>query len=169
MFTKIYYQALADMGMGSSRSYIIKNYVGTERTVSSLKTYAYNLWQAMKVFHQAPNGQSVTKWGVVFGDGNAPVTINDYALSGNHFTTYNCTYKQEFNDDYDTLTTTYTITNTGNSEFTIREVGVITTHNEYSGGDGALVVREILDSPVTIPSGDVGQVTLTLKVNIPEA
>lgn len=111
--------------------------------------------------------------GAIIGTGTTPATIDDYKLAGDMITTftYSKTIKITHDDDKSTITALYTITNTGNAAFTIGEIGLIAAC--YSSGNTAayrcLVERTVLDSPVTIEAGGVGQVTYTIEINMPVA
>lgn len=104
--------------------------------------------------------------GVYFGDGDAAPTEDDIALAGNYFTTFSCaTSSLKVGDDNGfTVQVTYTLTNTGSSSFTIREIGlVIPMRKSSSGSMYTFVDRTVLDTPVTIEPGGVGQVTYTIR------
>ena len=113
--------------------------------------------------------------GVVFGNGTAAESINDYTMSGDLFTTYTSSYSMEcIGDDTGlTKTCTFTLTNTGD-EFTISEVGLFgfayvshySSNNRYYVYD-ILLDRTLLETPITIPAGGVGQVTYTIRMNYP--
>ena len=113
--------------------------------------------------------------GVRLGTGDTPATVNDYKLSGNLITGYNFTVKIETQNsaESDKITATYTITNTSSSEITIKEVGIVakmgnttsTAQIQHMG----LLERTVLDTPVTIPAGGVGQVVYTITFNYPTA
>lgn len=107
--------------------------------------------------------------GVLFGDGNTTPTYDDYYLSGNIVTGFKSTSNVTSETDENggvTLTSVFTITNNGSEDITIKEVC-------YFGyyGSGAtqrcMLDRTVLDSPVTIPTGGVGQVTYSITINIP--
>ena len=69
-----------------------------------------------------------------------------------------------------TITALYTITNTGSSAFTIGELGLIAaTYTNVSTNSKCLVERTVLDTPVTIPAGGIGQVEYTITFNYPTA
>lgn len=113
--------------------------------------------------------------GVIFGDGNTLPTRDDYRLSGNVISTVTGTATGGFTTDADgvTGTYTYTLTNTGSADITIAEVGLITGGHSTSSRTGPyyklLMERTVLDSPVTIPAGGVGQITYTIRMNYPTA
>ena len=114
-----------------------------------------------------------SKGGVVLGSGTTSPTIDDYTLSGEVFHKFNFTadVTKECDEDGVTFTAIYTITNTGDSDFTIGEIGLITTLTGSTGsGDESyrgLLERTVLDTPVTIQAGGIGQVTYSIRVNYP--
>ena len=112
--------------------------------------------------------------GVIFGTGDTVATIEDYKLSGEIITNLDFITNVSANvtnDNY-SVTATYTITNNNANEVTIREVGAI---GKISGGSTigtqyiGLLERTVLDTPVTIPAGGVGQVEHTITFNLPTA
>lgn len=110
--------------------------------------------------------------GVVFGDGGAAVSRNDYCLSGNRFTTFAGAASVETGIDDDGVYAIgkYTLTNTGTEDFTIREVGLFTKYMQQNMDNinhAVLVERSILDNPITIPAGGVGQITYTVRMAYP--
>lgn len=124
----------------------------------------------------APN--SSTGSGIVFGNGTKEVSFDDYALSGDIFTTFTETSAYTISHDVDglTVTTTATLTNTGTSDFTVSEVGLYGWHTAYTNQTTTsnsvcrfMVERTLLDTPVTIPAGGIGQVTYTIRMNYPTA
>ncbi len=124
----------------------------------------------------APN--ATTGSGIVFGNGTKEVSFDDYALSGDIFTTFTATSAYTFSPDADgfTVTTTVTLTNTGTSDFTVAEVGLYGWHSAFASQTTSsdtvcrfMVERTLLDTPVTIPAGGIGQVTYTIRMNYPTA
>ena len=117
--------------------------------------------------------------GVCFGDGDAPPTPADLNISGNAFSTYNALYNLSTGVDVSGhiyVKARYTITNTGDEAFTIKEIGLFATPSLQKGPDIAvsgtfsiLLDRTILDTPVTIPAGGIGQVEYTITFNLPTA
>lgn len=106
--------------------------------------------------------------GVCFGNGTTPPTENDHCMEGDLLTNYG--YSQTYNFSKDSVTVTYTITNSGNDPFTISEVGLLThayQQDKYGSyySSGILLDRTVLESPITIPAGGVGQVTYTIRMN----
>ena len=111
--------------------------------------------------------------GVVFGDGDTPVSFDDYKLSGNVVDTITGTaaINHAVDDNGITSTGLYTLTNTSDTEITIREVGLFSrvSLSPTGGIKPVMYERTVLDSPVTIPAGGVGQVTYTIRMNYPTA
>ena len=109
--------------------------------------------------------------GIYFGTGTTAATIDDYALSGEIISTisYSSDVQVTLNDDIAALIGTYTVTNTGTETITIGEVALMAG----LGGSGvnyqALLERTVLESPITIEPGGVGQVTYTIRMNYPTA
>lgn len=109
-----------------------------------------------------------TPRGVCFGNGNTPATENDYCMAGELLVTYG--YSQNVEKSKSRITYVYTITNNESEPFTICEVGLITYTQRVKTGFGAyqraiLLDRTVLESPITIPAGGVGQVTYTITMD----
>lgn len=105
--------------------------------------------------------------GVIFGDGDTEPIVDDYKLSGNLISGLSASVvqTQTVEDDYMEIENVYTLTNTNTTEVTIREVAYCHQLSAY----GVLMERTVLDEPVTIPAGGVGQVTYTIRMNYPTA
>lgn len=113
-----------------------------------------------------------TSCGIVFGTGNTPVTIDDYKLSGEQITgiAATCAVEVASDDDGITATSVCSITNNNSEAITVSECGLMTkSHSGSSNYEDhfVLVERTVLDTPVTIPAGGVGQVTYTIRMNYP--
>ena len=122
------------------------------------------------------NINSSNSTGAVFGDGNTHPTAEDYKLSGNYITSgfeYTAVLSYNFTDADASITATYTITNTSEAPISIKEVGLIAALNQISNANNiknnALIDRTVLDTPVTLPAGGVGQVVYTITFNYPTA
>lgn len=104
--------------------------------------------------------------GAVFGTGDTTPTFDDYKLSGDLVTTINASGSTVVTQDDDgyTYVCTYTISNTGSADITIKEVGLILYGRANSS---FLIERTVLDSPLTIPAGGIGQVEYTIRMNYP--
>lgn len=110
------------------------------------------------------------KGGVVFGDGTAEPTMDDYCLSGNVVSSFNETNTIELTKDETTgivtISKKYTITNTGSSPITISEIALIDNFKNSYYYFSFVVDRTLLDNPVTIPAGGTGYVTYTIEVTL---
>ena len=108
--------------------------------------------------------------GVIFGDGTTKPTVDDYKLAGNVISDFVSTHTITMNSDASTGTTsitkTYTITNTGTSAITIAEVALIDSFKNGSWYQPFIIDRTVLDNPVTIAPGEVGQVVYTLSAGL---
>lgn len=170
MFTRLYYKSLCSVYYKETLNGIsITNNKGTTITANAFYEYSASgrIQQGLRSFCTKSKGESFSEC-IAFGNGDTPVTMADYQLSGNHLTTYSGSYTCVINADCDEVTWTYTLTNSGSDDFTIKEVGLFT--NTGSSSTTALVLREVLTEPVTIAAnGGVGQVTLTLKITPPES
>lgn len=106
--------------------------------------------------------------GVIFGDGTGTVSSDDYKLFGSVVTGFSYSATQEVvrTDNECVKKHIYTITNGTSEDVTISEIGYIAQY--YSGGcyHNALLDHTLLEEPVTIPAGGVGQVTYTITFNI---
>lgn len=109
--------------------------------------------------------------GVVFGNGSGPVSFDDYKLSGDvhtNFSASNVTPTITTDENGVTLTALYTITNTGDAEMVISEIGLLACRAQVSSAAWSVLVEHtVLDTPVTIAAGGVGQVTYTIRMNYP--
>lgn len=113
-----------------------------------------------------------TKAGVIIGTGDTPVTFDDCYVSGEQITTFSETHTVTYNFDETgcEVTSVFSITNTGDSDFTIKEIGLIggspftDNYTRYM-----MFERTVLDTPVTIAAGGVGQVTYTIRFDFPTA
>jgi len=134
-----------------------------------------SLMKKIAAYHATSNATSYSKTppGVVFGTGNTPPTVDDYTLSGSFISglsTSNVTVAETTskNDDGSMVFTyVYTINNSTGADITIGEIGIQTYANSSSYYINVLVERTVLDTPVTIAAGGVGQVTYTIRMNYP--
>ena len=111
--------------------------------------------------------------GVLFGTGDTPASLDDYKLAGdmiqNIAASISKTYS--YSEAQPSLKAVYTITNNNAAAITIKEVAlhVQYTYNSNGSVSGCVIDRTVLDTPVTIPAGGVGQVEYTIAFNIPTA
>lgn len=172
MFVKNWYKQLACAVGGSADKYDFKySHNG------SAGSFNYGLFYALNSNANTRNpyiGKLITTYsgygGVIFGDGNIPVTIDDYCLSGNIITTLsgNGTVTWTASDTELVGESTFLLTNTGTSEVTIRECGLFGGANNNNGYT-RMLDRTVLDTPVTIPAGGVGQIVYTVRIVFPTA
>lgn len=107
---------------------------------------------------------------IVLGSGTTPATIDDYMLESWITSGLSCVITSELDDDNDTIWT-ITATNTSQSEIVIGEVGIHAKayygNNSVSNTATFLFERTVLETPITIAPGGVGQVTYKIKMNYP--
>lgn len=115
-------------------------------------------------------------YGVLFGSGTTPPTIDDYSFSGNVVSGCTCsqTNTSEIADDGKSSQwqTVFTITNNNTDAVTIGEVGVFTEvylRNSSAAYEHKAIMldRTVLETPITIEPGGVGQVTATWRMEAP--
>lgn len=143
---------------------------GTTATcpINTSSSSIYNTLRLNYLMKTIPLGTHLKNVGAVFGTGNS-AAIDDYTLSGTLLTSAHisavCSLAADYDNEGMTLTGTYTISNVSANEITISEIGLVT----YNSSVYCLVEHTVLDTPVTIPAGGVGQVTYTIRFNYPTA
>ena len=177
MFTKNWYAMIAySIGMNQDDfKNIIRNMEGNDGNSGSYGT-AINLLNSNSgcPYIGRINDQSIaySKSGVIIGSGTTAPTINDYALESRITTPLSSsgTITTTYNDNSVTHTSVFTITNNHTEEITISEIGIFNSSTAKSGEKYAyLLERTVLETPITISSGGVGQVTYTITINLPTA
>lgn len=167
MFTRNFYMGLSAQMMGAANgfSFQTKDVIGNTYTASNYITNGAQ-WgaAALKPVTYGKGKNPSSSPGTFFGSGDTPPTLDDFQMAGEHMTKAQFTVASSISEDRTLVTMTYTIVNTDTSPFTIREVGM---YNNV-GGNYGLIYRTVLDSPVTIEAGGVGQVSVNVRVNIPE-
>lgn len=149
------------------------DYTGVEKTLYSNVSNVATSFSCDYCMGRVLTSLNTASPGVCFGDGTTPVTKNDYKLSGNIITTISTSVNKTFTSDDDngggTLSAVYTITNTGNNAITISEIGLFNYwyHTNYSNYSTFLLERTLLDRPITIEAGGVGQVTYSISTKYP--
>lgn len=120
----------------------------------------------------------VNNTGTYFGDGTGELTRDSYKLFGNVITGLAVTsnIKTTRENDIVTKEVTFTVANNNAQDITISEIGIFGGSGKYypnidssstsSYSDYLLLEHTLLDEPVTIPAGGVGQVTYTITFNI---
>ncbi len=165
MFTRIFYRALAHrIAFANGYTFFEKDISGSSKALTS---GLYTLFDSFSndVCNVRSGYTTLNGNGIYFGDGDDPLSIEDYKLSGECFSTFTASYSKVMNDN-GTTTITYTLTNTGEESFTVKEVGVVSYFSSSPYGY-FLTYRDLLEEPITIEPGGVGQVTLTFDVNVP--
>lgn len=182
MFTKNWYIAISSTMTKLTQSYT--NLLGEQKNTNGGYPdsflglgydYGTNTNTACPSMYKALNTMD-GGGGIIFGDGNTPPTYNDYTLSGNLITTIatSTTVNKNIDDTGVTITSICTLTNNGSESITVAEVGLIGQLYTSTGAASqksykALFERTVLETPVTIPAGGVGQVTYTVRFNHPTA
>ena len=109
---------------------------------------------------------------VIFGDGSTPATANDYKFAGSIISNLNVLVSPldlTAQNDVITQKRIFTITNNNANAITISEVGITCNIFQYTQDARFIVERTVLDAPVTIPAGGIGQVEYTITCNYPTA
>lgn len=154
-----------------------KDWSGTTKDPTANNGYIEPGYLAPKILYSAMN-TLVTKiandmgTGVVFGTGDREPTADDYTISGNVVSGISATINRTYEDADDAvrITSVFTITNNNSSEVTIKEAALfaaITWYTTSVQNARMMIARMLLESPVTIPAGGVGQVTVSVDVNAP--
>ena len=107
--------------------------------------------------------------GVVFGTGNVEPTINDYTLSGEIVGNISGSVSTEIIDN-ETIKAIYAVTNNGSDSVTIGEIGICFKADSYGYGNGggfAMFDRTVLETPITIEPGGIGQITHLITMKTP--
>lgn len=157
----------ADVYQSASVSYIWSNY-------HDLRKITANIINEPTENFQGSGGAYSDSYvkGIVFGTGNTPVTFDDYKLSGEVIVglTGNASFTETSDENGYELTATYTLNNSNTFDVTIKEVGIsFSAYKSSYKYCGCLLERTVLDIPVTIPAGGVGQVIYKLGFRNPTA
>lgn len=136
---------------------------------ASLSSYAFSS------FELSPSSPTIaltkTGDGVLFGTGDTPASLGDYKLAGDVIANIAVLINRTYSQAQQSLKAVYTITNDNSEEITIKEVAlnVSVPHNSDNYKNEYIIDRTVLDTPVTIPAGGVGQVEYTITFNLPTA
>lgn len=176
MFTKNWYEVVA--GSIAAQDVTCKGMTGSDISYPAGAGYALKLgYESTSDSGYYPMRKNVltdlsTKYcGVVFGTGNTPPTLDDYKLGGDLITTISAAVVTTKSADETgcEVTTVYTLNNYGSAYITIGEVATVVTYAKAGEENKIMIERTVLDSPVTITAGGVGQVTYTTKLITPAA
>lgn len=105
--------------------------------------------------------------GIVLGSGTTPATINDYCLESRITSGLVCSSLMERDENND-VTIIVTATNSGDSNITIGEIGYQGSapySAQSSSSTAVLLERTVLNTPITIVPGGVGQVAYKINMN----
>ena len=108
--------------------------------------------------------------GILIGTGTTPPTLDDYKMESQIQSGMNASNSRGFDENGNPYTI-ITLTNATDKAITVGEVGVVTSGYYNAGSSGSkhiLVDRTVLDTPLTIEPGGVGQITYTIRMNYPE-
>ena len=108
--------------------------------------------------------------GIVFGDSDEPESEDDYYLKGSIIN--GLTASAAVEKVAGSVKKNFTLTNNTSSPVTIKEVGFYAQFyfTDMAGGGNAVYImvdRTVLDTPLTIPAGGIGQVEYTITFNYP--
>lgn len=110
--------------------------------------------------------------GVVIGSGTTPPSIEDYKLENRIITptASSGTVTSTFDDSGVVHTSILTITNNHTEAITIAEIGLYAVGSNKNGESySVLYDRTLLENPITIEPGGVGQITYTIRMDFPAA
>lgn len=174
MLTRNYYKLLAAKISAAHSAFTAKSWQNTNITVPGNPGVTFGEASSSSAVPnmRALQTKTTTNGGAILGTGDTPPTMDDYKLSGDVIGTF--TYSSAFSAECDeygvTMQSLFTITNTGTEAFTIKEIGLIASVGTNASEQYKLLYdRTVLDSPVTIEPGGVGQVTYTIRMDFPTA
>ena len=110
--------------------------------------------------------------GVFFGTGATPATPDDYTLESPITSGLSITNPGNFTFEDDgagkwTFWASYVVTNKSGAEINIREIGIVTLPGSAgSTFHPVLMERTVLTQPITIPSGGMKMITVTVTQNV---
>lgn len=184
MLTRNWYNQMATQMTGAKITNGITRYDGTKATSSyqTGNTTSYIDERGNSVFYHARSVVTSTPIytntsGILFGTGDTPPTLDDYKLAGNIVTgiTAQVSTSYEIEDEGNGVSAvvgliTYLITNNNSTEITIKELCVLGYCDTGSNSQtGACFDRTVLDTPLTIQPGSIGQLQYRVRAKIPTA
>ena len=165
MLTNNWYKVLASVwGRGSSDATLaIKSFIsGSVVAASDFKVdYDAKLRPDFSTILTSKSGK-----GIAFGADNTPPTAEDYTITPIANLNGTVSSSTQFSDGQVVRTATITLTNNNTESVTIREVAAVTLYSNTTSKN-YLLDRTVLDEPVTIPAGGIGQVVYTITFNYP--
>ena len=141
---------------------------------NKIKYYPYNTSISIQsALNSVKTNLATYSSGVLFGTGDTPASLDDYKLAGDVIQNIDASIHRtySYSEAQPSLKAVYTITNNNETAITIKEVALNREFNYTSSGSsiGCVIDRTVLDTPVTIPAGGVGQVEYTITFNLPTA
>lgn len=110
---------------------------------------------------------SVTGAGIVIGGGSTPATMEDYTLEDQIYSGFsalcNCFASQTDISTSKSMMCTATITNTSDSDITVREIGYVRSYRY----EAVLMERTVLETPVVITPNETRTFEYRLKMPQP--
>lgn len=111
------------------------------------------------------------------GTGTTPPKFDDYTFSGSEIRTISSlvtSTSKTVEEDGITISTTWTVTNTGAEAITIGEMVYWGGYNGSASSNNTsttpmCIERTVLEEPLTIEAGGVGQLTYTIRLKYPTA
>lgn len=175
MFTKNWYKLYAVCAFTKSQSVNPFGAIDVNNQVKELYNHDVNSDMAMDIYTYVETILTTLTTsdirGVAFGTGDTTPTPDDYKLAGSTISSLSGSVAKNVSVDEDgtTLTAIYTLTNSGTEDVTVREIGLfnIGYYSKLKYSTSFLLDRTVLDAPVTIPAGGIGQVTYTIRLNYP--
>ena len=173
MFTRNWYRLIAMKITGVTHPDGFRNYAGGNWQYTSAGNLGICIGGSNSFFepHMSNLVKEIGYSGVIIGTGTAPAAFDDYKLSGDLITkfSFSVSVNKKHTESGFEVTALYTITNTNSTEITIGEIGLIANQytNSTSASYVALLERTVLEEPVTIPPGGIGQVEYTIRMNYP--
>lgn len=186
MFTRNYYtellsqaasldstsQARASRLVDATGNTAMKGTSNNQHVVISTQFYSYiNSANTSYSSYECGTTSSYPR-GVSFGNGTGQPTLSDYCLFGDIVTgfTYNSSKSYHFDGNDLLIEAHFTITNNNSEEITISEIGLFDYKSVYYSKwyyYPCMIDHTLLETPITIPAGGVGQVTYTIRMNYP--
>ena len=173
MFTRNWYKALAAhfAGVGSS----VKQCINVNGNMSQCASNTNGVSIKLLGTGNSPSLEKACTslisggYGVAFGTGTTPPTVDDIKLSGDFITGLSCSAATSYDwqDGYVDFIGIYTLTNTTAADITIGEVALMCSTSQYDYP--VMFERTVLDTPVTIPAGGIGVIDYSIKLPIPTA
>lgn len=172
MITKQYYDALRSAITG--KTVTLKSLAGTSYTGSSpadpgsskymyATCYCYNIPYLMQ--EQRTSYTNTSVGGFCFGTGTSTPTEDDYQFQNVLQLPSEVSVGVKYEQDGETCTATYTLTNNSTQELTITEVALIGNFmTSASKTITYLVDRTLLNEPLTIEPGKTGQAVYTISI-----